>query len=129
MNHKASPIGRIAMWVIGALGVLFTLLIYTGSDFGISAGLWVSYIAFGVAALAALGFALIGFDKKSLIGLGGVAAITAIAYFISDGSTRPEWNISESTSKWIGAGLILTYLAMVGAVGAIVLGEVRRMLK
>ncbi|MBL7956339.1 MAG: hypothetical protein JNM49_00145 [Flavobacteriales bacterium] len=129
MNHKASPIGRIAMWVIGALGVLFTLLIYTGSDFGINAGLWISYIAFGVAALASLGFALIGIDKKSLIGIGGVLAITVIAYFVSDGATRPEWNISEGTSKWIGAGLILTYLAMLGAVGAILVGEVRRMLK
>jgi len=129
MNHKSSSIGRIAMWVIGALGILFTLLIFTGSDFGISAGLWVSYLAVGLAALAALGFALVGFDKKSLIGVGGVLAITVIAYLISDGATRPEWNISEGTSKWIGAGLILTYLAMLGAVGAIVVGEVRRMLK
>lgn len=127
--HKSSPIGRIAMWIIGALGVLFTLLIYTGSDFGIDGGLWISYIAFGAAALAAMGFALIGIDKKSLIGIGGVLAITLIAYFISDGSTQPEWNISEGTSKWIGAGLILTYLAMIGAVGAIAVGEVRRMLK
>jgi hypothetical protein len=129
MNHNSFSIGRIAMWVIGALGILFTLLIFTGSDFGISAGLWVAYLAVGLATLATLGFALMGVDKKTLIGIGGVVALTAIAYLISDGSTRPGWNVSEGTSKWIGAGLIITYLAVIGAVGAIAVGEVRRMLK
>jgi hypothetical protein len=64
-----------------------------------------------------------------MIGIGAFVALLVIAYTISDGSVRPEWNISEGTSKWIGAGLILFYVSMLGAIGAILYGEITRMLK
>lgn len=127
--HKSSPLGRIVMWVIGVLGALFTVFIFMGKDWGIDGGLYISYIAFAVAALTTLVFSLLGLNRKSLIAFVGFALLLVVAYLISDGSVRPEWNISESTSKWIGAGIILSYLAMLGSVGAILYGEITRMMK
>lgn len=129
MGHKTSPLGRIAMWAIGLLGTLFVVMIFMGKDWGIDAGLYITYLAFGIATLATLGFSLTGLTKQSMIGIGAFVALLVIAYAISDGSVRPEWNISEGTSKWIGAGLILFYVSMLGAIGAILYGEITRMLK
>jgi hypothetical protein len=129
MGHKTSPLGRIAMWAIGLLGTLFVVMIFMGKDWGIDAGLYITYLAFGVATIATLGFSLTGLTKQSMIGIGAFVALLVIAYAISDGSVRPEWNISEGTSKWIGAGLILFYVSMLGAIGAILYGEITRMLK
>ncbi|MFN6114537.1 MAG: hypothetical protein ACK46G_04800 [Flavobacteriales bacterium] len=129
MGHKTSPLGRIAMWAIGLLGTLFVVMIFMGKDWGIDAGLYITYLAFGIATVATLGFSLTGLTKQSMIGIGAFVALLVIAYAISDGSVRPEWNISEGTSKWIGAGLILFYVSMLGAIGAILYGEITRMLK
>jgi hypothetical protein len=130
MNSNGSAaIGRIAQWAIMVLGVLFTIMIFTGSETGIDGGLWVTYIAFGVAAVSTVVFSLRGLSKKSLIGIGAFVVLLGLAYALSDGSTQPEWRISESTSKWIGAGLILMYISLFGAIAAIIYGEVTRMLK
>jgi hypothetical protein len=130
MNHQGSGlIGRIAQWTLALLGIVFTLMIYGGSDVGIDGGLWVTYIAFVLCSATALVFSLMGLNKKSLLGMGAFFGLVVVAYIISDGSVRPEWNVSESVSKWIGAGLIMLYVAMAGAVGAIVWGEISRMMK
>jgi hypothetical protein len=130
MNHQGSGlIGRIAQWTLALLGIVFTLMIYGGSDVGIDGGLWVTYIAFVLCSATALVFSLMGLNKKSLLGMGAFFGLVVVAYILSDGSVRPEWNVSESVSKWIGAGLIMLYVAMAGAVGAIVWGEISRMMK
>lgn len=130
MKHTSTnSIGRIAQWALMVLGVLFTIMIFTGSDLGIDGGLWVTYIAMGVATVAAIGFSITGLTRKSLIGIGAFVGLLLIAYLISDGSDAANYGISEGASKWIGAGLITMYLALFGAIGAIVYGEVTRMLK
>lgn len=130
MNHQGSAlIGRIAQWVLIALGVLFTIMIFSGSDFGIDGGLWVAYLALGAAAVSAIFFSAKSMTKKSLMGIGAFIVVLLLAYLISDGSVQPGWNVTESTSKWIGAGLILMYISLFGAIAAIVYGEITRILK
>jgi hypothetical protein len=130
MNHQGSGLlGRIVQWGLALLGIIFTVMIFTGSETGIDGGLWVTYLAFGLCTLSVLVFSLRGLTKKSLIGIGSFLGLLAVAYLLSDGSVQPGWNISESSSKWIGAGLIMLYVAMAGAVGAILYGEIARMLK
>ncbi|MBK9146761.1 MAG: hypothetical protein IPM12_02950 [Flavobacteriales bacterium] len=109
--------------------MLFIIMIWTGSDAGISGGLWVTYIAFVIATLITLVFAAFGVNRKSMIGIGIFAVVMLIAYLIADGSTRPEWNITESTSKLIGAGIGMAVVGVVAAIGTILYGEVTRMLK
>lgn len=129
MHQSSNLIGRIAQWAIMGLGVLFIIMIWTGSDAGISGGLWVTYIAFVIATLITLVFAAFGVNRKSMIGIGIFAVVMLIAYLIADGSTRPEWNITESTSKLIGAGIGMAVVGVVAAIGTILYGEVTRMLK
>ncbi|MCB9182292.1 MAG: hypothetical protein H6591_00115 [Flavobacteriales bacterium] len=129
MHQGSNLIGRIAQWAIMGLGVLFTIMIFAGSDAGIDGGLWITYIALGIAAIATLGFSLQGLTKKSLIGLGAFLALFVVAYVLDGGTVRPGWNVTESTSKWIGAGLILMYIALIGAICMILYGEITRMFK
>jgi purine-cytosine permease-like protein len=130
MKHTASnSIGRIAQWALMGLGVLFTIMIFTGSELGIDGGLWVTYIAMAVATVAAIGFSFTGLTKKSLIGIGAFLGLLLIAYLISDGSDAAKYGLTEGASKWVGAGLITMYVALFGAIGAIVYGEVTRLLK
>ncbi len=135
MGHQGSLIGKIVLWLISALGVIFIIMIYSGNDLGIDGGLWITYIAFIACAAMALIFGIVGMlsaGKRALpglIGLGGFLALLFISYAMADGSVQPEWNISESTSKWIGAGITMTGIAAAGAVVAIVFGEINRMFK
>jgi hypothetical protein len=135
MNHSGSLIGKIALWLVAALGILFVIMIYTGSDTGIDGGLWVAYAAFGACALMAVGFAvahLASAGKKALptlLGLAAFVVVLGVSYAISDGSVRPTWNITSDTSKWIGAGITMTLIATAVAVGAILYGEISRMFK
>lgn len=122
-------IGRIVMWTLAILGIIFTVMIFTGNETGIDGGLWITYLAFGLCALSVLVFSLLGLSKKSIISTGAFVGLVVLAYLLSDGSVQPGWNISETSSKWIGAGLIMMYVAMAGAVGAILFGEISRMLK
>lgn len=130
MNHQGTGlIGRIAQYAIAVLGIIFFIMIVSGNTAGIDGGLYVTYIAFFISAGIALVFSLMGLTKKSLIGIGAFVVVFALAYAMSDGSVQPEWNISESTSKLISTGLHMLMIATLGAVGAIVFGEVTRMLK
>ncbi len=130
MNHQSSLlIGRIAQYALALLGILFFILIYFDKAIGIDGGLWVTYIAFVLSAGMALIFAVIGLNKKMLIGIGAFVVLLGISYAMADGSVRPEWGITETTSKWIGAGIGLLAISMIGAIGAIVVGEVSRMFK
>ncbi|HRD51991.1 MAG TPA: hypothetical protein PKY96_05010 [Flavobacteriales bacterium] len=130
MKHTSTnSIGRIAQWALMGLGVLFTIMIFTGSELGIDGGLWITYIAMAIATVAAIGFSVTGLTRKSLIGIGAFVGLLLIAYLISDGSDAAKYNLSEGASKWVGAGLITMYVALFGAIGAIVYGEVTRMFK
>ncbi len=113
---------------MAVLGIIFTVMIFSGSETGIDGGLWITYIAFGLSAATAVIFSFTALSKKSLIGIGGFLGLLVVAYVLADGSVQPGWNISEGISSF-GTGLILFYVAMAGAIGAILYGEITRMLK
>lgn len=130
MNQAGSGlIGRVVQYAIALLGIVFFIMILSGNMAGIDGGLYVTYAAFILSAGVVLVFSLMGLNKKSLIGMGLFAVLLAVSYALADGSVRPEWGISEAVSKWIGAGIIMLTIAMAGAVGAIIYGEVTRLFK
>ncbi len=111
------------------------------SEFGcnaISWGLVFCYIIFAVAILSALGLALFNTLKnpsslvKSGIGIGALLVVLIIGYALSD-STRSTiavaQNVSESSSRWIGAGLIMFYLALFVAAAGLIYSEISKALK
>lgn len=130
MKHQGTGlIGRIVQWALMGLGVLFTIMIFAGSEAGIDGGLWITYIAMGIATLTAIVFSVTGLTRKSFIGIAAFAGLLLVAYLVSSGDDAARWGISEGTSKLIGAGLITMYVALFGAIGIIVYGEVTRMFK
>lgn len=133
--HKGSALfGNIALWGISVLGVVFFIMIMSGKDSGIDAGLYLTYAAFALGIVLALASGVMslfsgGNIKDSLLPVGAFLALFAISYVLADGSVKPEWNISAGTSKLISAGLNMTALAVLVAVGVALFGAVKKLIK
>ena len=131
MSHKSSALlGNITLWGISGLGVIFFVMIMLGNDTGIDGGLYLAYIALFLGILLALLsglFSLLrgGDLKGTLLPLGAFLAFFAISY----GTVKPAWNISESASKLISAGLNMTAIATLVAVGLAVYGAIMKLIK
>ncbi|HOP43975.1 MAG: hypothetical protein R2810_03355 [Flavobacteriales bacterium] len=132
-GNSAALVGKVAQWAIAALGIIFVIMILSGSESsGINGGLFISYIAFGLCAVVALVFSLIGVlsgGKKTLMGIGGFAVLCLVAYLMASDSVETGWDITSDTSKWIGMGLGLFYILFGAAAAAILIGEVSRLFK
>ena len=132
-GNSAALVGKVAQWAIAALGIIFVIMILSGSESsGINGGLFISYIAFGLCAVVALVFSLIGVlsgGKKPLMGIGGFAVLCLVAYLMASDSVETGWDITSDTSKWIGMGLGLFYILFGAAAAAILIGEVSRLFK
>jgi hypothetical protein len=130
MNHQGTGmLGRIAQYAVAVLGILFFVLILSDKPIGIDGGLWLTYAAFGVCALLALVFGLKGLNRKALLGIVTFAVLAVLSWVLASDAVMPGWNVDASTSKLVGAGITLFYFGLFGAVGAILFGEVSRMLK
>ncbi|MEZ4738401.1 MAG: hypothetical protein R2818_03365 [Flavobacteriales bacterium] len=135
MEHKNSArIGQIVLWIVMGLGLVFFLMIMSGNSSGIDGGLYLTYTVFGLGILLAVLSGVMslfsgGNIKSTLIPLVAFIGLFAVAYLMADGTVKPEWNISESASKLIGAGLIMTAIAAIVAVGAAIYGGVMKLFK
>lgn len=101
----------------------------------IDIGLWISYILFFVATLAAIVLPIvysIG-DPKSLVGVGISVAALLILFFISyvlssDEITNPKaaavYNVTPGGAKLIGGSLIMMYLLFFGAIIGVAVNEI-----
>ncbi|MDH5608592.1 MAG: hypothetical protein OEY56_03865 [Cyclobacteriaceae bacterium] len=98
----------------------------------IDIGLYASYILIALCALAAVLIPLIqSFDNpkslvKSAIGIGFLLVVFFIGYIMADGSSEV---VSESTSKYVGAGLFTTYIFFFAAIIGIVYTEIAKIIK
>ena len=128
-------IGKIILWLIVALGVVFFIMIFSGNETGINGGLWLTYITMLAAAGLAIVFGIVQMISAgkasipSLIGIGAFAVLVAITYAMADDSVKSGWGITPGASQWIGAGITMTLLAAGVAVAAIIFGEVSRIFK
>ncbi|WP_421890431.1 hypothetical protein [Marinoscillum sp.] len=100
----------------------------------IDVGLYASYILIVLCALAAIIIPLaqsIG-DPQSLIksgiGLGALVVVFLIGYIIA-GSDTGSADITESTSKLVGGGIISMYIFFFIALAGIVYTEISKLIK
>jgi peptidoglycan/LPS O-acetylase OafA/YrhL len=115
---------KIVGLVISLIGVYFLAnILLKGDDAIIESGsgidgfLYTAYFIFGLVVLAVVVFGLkalfTGNVKNTLIILGAFLAVVAVSYGMADGTpmmlTDGEM-LSESGSKWVGAGLYTFYL-------------------
>lgn len=107
-----------------------------------SATIWIAIILLVITFIAAIVSGVTGlvtFPKASLKGLAGVgvlAVIFLVIYFMQSGEATgrlselmQKFSVSDNASKLISAGIITTILLTVGALVAMVLGEIRNAFK
>ncbi len=104
----------------------------------IEIGLYLAYALIAVAAISSIVFPIVqtfGNLKKAksgLIGFGILVAVLVIAYVLSPAETGAFYekkNISPSTSKLIGGGLLATYIIFAGVIVSILYAEVAKWFK
>ena len=101
----------------------------------INIGLILTYLMVGVAALTAIGFnvkkMLANTDnaKKTIYTIVGLGAVVLLSYLISSNEilhSFEKYEITESTSKQVGMGLITFYVLIFGAIGAVLYAELSK---
>lgn len=101
-------------------------------------GLYLFYALLGIAILAAIGFSIANAMKvpgafvKSLIGIGVLLALFGISYALSSSEVSTKnaaLGLTESSSKLIGAGLIMFYITLALSAVALIYSEITKALK
>lgn len=104
----------------------------------IDLGLYITYVLFGLAAIAAIVLPAINLAKspaglvKSLMGIGGLAVLFVVAYALSGDEVSAKaasFGISPASSKMIGAGLVLFYLVLLISIIGLIFSEINKALK
>ncbi len=140
-----SKIFGILAAVLAVIGVILFVMMATSDDSTpsqISPMLSMAYIMIGIAAVAAILFGLVsiftgGNIKKTLISLGVLVVVVLLGFGLA--STNPEMiqrfadlpqpiEVTESTSRNVGAGLRIFYILAFVAVGSMVWGGVKKAL-
>jgi len=98
----------------------------------IDVGLYAGYLLVGLCTLIAVVMPLIqSFDDpksltKSAIGVVAIVVIFGVGYALSDANAP---GTTAATSKFVGAGLISTYIFFGGAILGIIYTEISKIIK
>jgi len=152
MSKKLKTIIKIILWVIMGISLILFGWFYFGSDVSGTKGtnlaepvatnymLWWAYILFGLAVIITLIFALVniftnpGGAKKALVSLVIIAILVGVSYLLASNQTlkMPGYEGGGNTPvvlKWVGTGLIATYLLAAIAILAILYVEIVKIFK
>ncbi|MAO07863.1 MAG: hypothetical protein CL596_04035 [Alteromonas sp.] len=127
---------KIVALILGVVGIVFWFLILSKGDDAIEATgegvdpmLYIAYITLGIVLLFVLIFVLKGIFsgdlKKTLMSVGAFLVVVVIGYVMSSGSIEglplvDGAPVTESTSKWVGAGLNTFYILALLAILAMI---------
>ena len=135
MKKLATGLTGLSFLII-AIGLILTIRIATGSEASISPALYLVYVCMILAGGAAIIFGLVQLltnlkrNMSLLIGIIGFLVLAFICYSIaSDDVSNYAEDITAGASQVSGAGLMLMYVLVVGAVALSVIGEVVRIFK
>ena len=102
----------------------------------INIGIILTYVLIGFAALSAVGFGVKKMlenrenTKKTLYTIAALATVLLCSYLISSNevlNSFEKYEITQSTSKNVGMGLITFYVLIFGAIGAVLYAELSKM--
>lgn len=135
--HKILKYLAMGLAVVGAI---FALMITTGSENMIDNMLYVAYAVLVIILILVLIFVLKGLVagniKKTLLSLGLFFGIIIVSYLMSSGTDldlQPfidkGQDITETTSRNVGAGLYAFYALAVFAIGTMAFSGVKKMIK
>ena len=135
---------KIVAMLLGFAGLIFWfLLISKGDDAvkatgaGVAPLLYIAYvimaIVLGLVTVFVLKGVMSGDVKKTLISVGAFLAVLLISYVMASGSIEgltpaDKSEVTESTSKWVGPGLIAFYILAVVAVTTMAFSGVKKVI-
>ena len=135
---------KIVAMLLGFAGLIFWfLLISKGDDAvkatgaGVAPLLYIAYvimaIVLGLVTVFVLKGVMSGDVTKTLISVGAFLAVLLISYVMASGSiegltTADKSEVTESTSKWVGTGLIAFYILAVVAVTTMAFSGVKKVI-
>ena len=105
----------------------------------INFGLYLTYALIGFSVVAILFFAVTkilqepGGAKSALIGIVGLVVVLLLGYLLSTGADAntiyAKLDVTESTSRRVGTGLMTLYIVMALTILSILYVEITRLLK
>lgn len=105
------------------------------SDTIINIGIYVTYFLVAVAVLTTVLFSIfhmvqnLGKAKGALVGVLILAVIVIISYFLSTNEVYPKFNVGPIASKWVGAGILTTFVLIGLALLSAIYVEVTKLFK
>ncbi|MFN3530348.1 MAG: hypothetical protein ACK417_10550 [Bacteroidia bacterium] len=108
------------------------------SDVTVNILLIITYTLLGVGALGAIIFPIITMigdmekAKRALVGIGGVAVVFFFSYMLSGNEVLDsyvKYGVTETSSKMVGAVLIMMYTLGLGAIVMAIAGEIYKAFK
>ncbi|MDX9942819.1 MAG: hypothetical protein RBS53_11420 [Bacteroidales bacterium] len=105
------------------------------SDTIINIGIYVTYFLVAVAVLTTVLFSIfhmvqnLGKAKGALVGVLILAVIVIISYFLSTNEVYPKFNVGPIASKWVGAGILTTFVLIGLALLSAIYVEVAKLFK
>ena len=137
----------IVALILAVIGIIFGLIV-TGSDKEtlmqpgsmIDNMMYVAYVIFAITIILVLFYVIKGLFagniKKTLLSLGAFVAIVVISYILASGTNldlQPfidkGQDITETTSKNVGAGLYTFYALAVLAIATMALSGIKKLVK
>ena len=130
----------IVALILAVIGIIFGLMIMSGSYGMIDNMMIVAYVIFAITIALVLFYVIIGLFsgniKKTLLSLGAFLAIIIISYLMASGTNldlQPfidkGLNVTETTSKNVGAGLYTFYALAIFAIAVVALSSIRKLVK
>ena len=130
----------IVALILAVIGIIFGLMIMSGSHGMIDNMMYVAYAIFAITIALVLFYVIIGLFsgdiKKTLISLGVFLGIVIVSYIMASGTDldlQPfidkGQNITESTSKYVGAGLYTFYALAIFAIAATAISGIKKIVK
>ncbi len=135
--HKIIKIVGLILSLIGV--ALLGMMIMEGDDViketgsGIDAFIYTAYVIFALVLIAVVIFGLKGLMsgniKNTLIIIGAFIVIVGVSYGLADSNQLTLANgelLTESKSKWIGAGLYTFYILAIIAIGSMIVSGFKK---
>jgi hypothetical protein len=130
---------KIIVGVLAVVGVIFALMIMGGNDGMIDNMIYVTYVILAIILALVLVFVIKGLFagdiKKTLISVGAFLAILVISYAMSSGTdlnltpfTDKGLDVTEATSKYVGAGLNAFYALAIIAIGSMAFSSIKNIM-
>lgn len=133
---------NIGIVVLGVVCFILWGLLLKSTDPYSDILFYLSYVLLAVALGAVLIFTVLNIIsssekiKRTAIGLGAFAVVVILGFILAkpnnidfEGLRNSGINVTDSTSKTVGAGLFMFYILSVVAVGAMVFGGIKKLIK